>query len=199
MDPSTIPMKHLTRFLLAVILCSCARQPTPMPQREPVSANSRIAPGDVIRVAFSGSPEMNDNHKIQPDGLVSLPQIGATPAAGTTLAEFQSRLNHLYQPWLQEPGVVVTMQNSASGIYVGGEVMRPGKIPLDRPMTALQAIMEAGGFTRLANPGKVVLVRQSNGLESRQILDLNRCLESPNSAAIFLRADDVIYVRPSFW
>lgn len=195
-------MKHLASLLLSALLAACSNStpnPTPPGILNASSADSRIAPGDTIRVAFSSSPEIDGTHKIQPDGQVSLPHLGATPAAGLTLSQLQSRLNQLYQPWLQDPGVVVTMQNAAAGVYVGGEVIRPGKIPLDRPMTALQAVMEAGGFTRLANPRNVVLVRQHHGQESRQALNLNQSLHTSNSQAVFLRPYDVLYVHPSFW
>ncbi|MEI6704007.1 MAG: polysaccharide biosynthesis/export family protein, partial [Deltaproteobacteria bacterium] len=121
--------------------------------------SGNLAPGDVINVIFSGAPELSTKQKIQPNGKVSLPTLGDVSAAGKTIAGLQQQLSTLYQPHLQDSTVVVSLSGTAAGVYVSGEVLRPGKIPLERPMTALEAVMEAGGFTKLANPKQVFILR----------------------------------------
>ncbi len=158
-----------------------------------------LAAGDEIQLTFSGAPELNSKQKIQPNGKVSLPTLGDVSAAGKSITNFQSQLASLYQPHLQDPTVIVSLDTAVAGVYVSGEVLRPGKIPLDRPMTALEAIMEAGGFSKFANPKKVIVVRNQGGKNERYVLNLNDTLTGADSSPFYLRIYDVIYVRQSNW
>jgi len=161
--------------------------------------SGNLAPGDEISVSFSGAPELNTKQKIQPNGKVSLPTVGDVSAAGRTINSFQASLTSLYQPHLQDPTVVVSLESAAAGVYLSGEVLKPGKIPLDRPMTALEAVMEAGGFTKLANPKQVIVVRNQKGKQQRYVLNLNDALTGMDSSPFYVRPFDVIYVKQSAW
>ncbi|MBC7980185.1 MAG: polysaccharide biosynthesis/export family protein [Armatimonadetes bacterium] len=161
--------------------------------------SSTLSAGDEIRVTFSGAPELNVKQKIQANGKVSLPTIGDVNAAGRTITSFQAELTSLYAPHLQDPTVIVSLESAAAAVYLSGEVLRPGKIPLDRPMTALEAVMEAGGFTRFANQKQVIVVRTQNGKNQRYVLNLKDALYGTDSSPFYMRTYDVIYVRQSAW
>lgn len=180
--------------------CSNVNPPPPVPaeayQSKP-SAN--LAPGDEINVSFSGAPELNTTQKIQPNGKVSLPTIGDVTAAGRSINSLQSTLTSMYQPHLQDPTVLVSLETAAAGVYVGGEVLRPGKIPLDRPMTALEAVMEAGGFSKFANPKQVIVIRKQSGRQQRYVLNMNDALAGYETSPFYVRPFDVIYVKQSAW
>ncbi len=158
-----------------------------------------LAPGDEISVSFSGAPELNTKQKVQANGKVSLPTIGDVSASGRTITSFQAQLTSMYQPHLQDPTVVVSLESAAAGVYLSGEVLRPGKIPLDRPMTVLEAVMEAGGFSPLANPKQVIVMRNEGGKIQRYVLNLNNALSGVESRAFYVRPFDVIYVKQSVW
>jgi polysaccharide export outer membrane protein len=177
---------------------SAASVPVPAEAAASVTPGT-LAPGDQINVSFSGAPELNAKHKIQANGKVSLPTIGDIHASGRTVTSLQSQLTSLYQPHLQDSTVVVSLDSAAAGVYVSGEVLRPGKIPLDRPMTALEAVMEAGGFSRFANPRQVIVVRNENGRNGRYVLNMNEALSGADSRPFYVRPYDVIYVRQSAW
>jgi polysaccharide export outer membrane protein len=161
--------------------------------------SGNLAPGDEINVSFSGAPELNTKQKIQPNGKVSMPTIGDVSAAGKTINSLQSTLTSLYQPHLQDSNVVVALEAASAGVYVSGEVLRPGKIPLDRPMTALEAVMEAGGFTKFANPKQVIVVRKEGGKHQRYVLNMNEALYGSDSSPFYVRPFDVLYVKQSAW
>jgi hypothetical protein len=59
--------------------------------------------------------------------------------------------------------------------------------------------MEAGGFSRLANPKQVIVVRTLNGKNQRYVLNLQNALAGVESSPFYLRPYDVIYVKPSVW
>jgi polysaccharide biosynthesis/export protein len=180
--------------------CGDSQAYPPVPAEAYVSKPSgNLAPGDDINVTFSSAPELNTRQKIQPNGKVSLPTIGAVSASGKTVTSLQEQLTALYQPHLQDPTVVVTLAGAAAGVYVSGEVLRPGKIPLDRPMTALEAVMEAGGFSKAANPKQVIVVRNQNGKSRRYVLNMSETLYGKDSTPFYVRPFDVIYVKQSNW
>jgi polysaccharide biosynthesis/export protein len=186
--------------VFATVGCENTGASAPVPSEAYASKPSgNLAPGDEINVSFSGAPELNTKQKIQPNGKVSLPTIGDVSAAGKTINSLQSTLTSLYQPHLQDPTVVVSLEAASAGVYVSGEVLRPGKIPLDRPMTALEAVMEAGGFTKFANPKQVIVVRKSGGKQQRYVLNMNEALYGSDSSPFYVRPFDVLYVRQSAW
>jgi polysaccharide export outer membrane protein len=192
----------LTALLLAFASFSCESPETytPIPA-EAYSArpSGTLAAGDVIRVSYPGAPELNTTQKVQANGKVSLPTIGDVTAQGKSVATLQSQLSGLYQSHLQNPTVLVAVEAAASGVYVSGEVTRPGKVPLDRPMTAFDAIMEAGGFTKFANPKQVVVVRTKGGKVERYALNLDDTISGASSSAFYLRPYDTVYVKQSRW
>lgn len=180
--------------------CQNTSPPPPIPAEAAASRPSgTLAPGDEISVTFSGAPELSTKQKIQANGKVSLPTIGDVSASGRSITSFQSQLTSMYQPHLQDPTVIVSLESAAAGVYVSGEVLRPGKIPLDRPMTALEAVMEAGGFTKFANPKQVIVVRNEKGINQRYVLNMNDALSGVDSRPFYVRPFDVLYVRQSAW
>lgn len=188
-------------LVTAIISAGCGNSSS-----TPVSAeayrskpSSALTAGDEIRVSFSGAPELNVKQKIQSNGKVSLPTIGDVSAAGKSITSFQAELTSRYGPHLQDPTVIVSLETAAAGVYLSGEVLRPGKIPLDRPMTALEAVMEGGGFNRTANPKKVIVVRTQGGKTQRYVLDLKQALYGVDNNPFYVRAYDVIYVSQSNW
>lgn len=184
----------------ATVGCETMSPSAPVPSEAYASKPSgNLAPGDEINVSFSGAPELNTKQKIQPNGKVSMPTIGDVSAAGKTINSLQSTLTSLYQPHLQDPTVVVSLEAASAGVYVSGEVLRPGKIPLDRPMTALEAVMEAGGFTKFANPKQVIVVRKVGGKHQRYVLNMNEALYGADSSPFYVRPFDVLYVKQSAW
>lgn len=189
-------------LLSAVLATGCGNSGSPTP----VSAeayrskpNSSLTAGDEIRVTFSGAPELNVKQKIQSNGKVSLPTIGDVSAAGRSITSFQAELTSLYAPHLQDPTVIVSLETAAAGVYLSGEVLKTGKIPLERPMTALEAVMEGGGFTKFANPKQVIVVRNQGGRTQRYVLDLKQALYGVDNNPFYVRAYDVIYVSQSRW
>jgi polysaccharide export outer membrane protein len=192
----------LTALLLAFASFSCESPETyTLIPAEAYSArpSGTLAAGDVIRVSYPGAPELNTTQKVQANGKVSLPTIGDVTAQGKSVATLQSQLSGLYQSHLQNPTVLVAVEAAASGVYVSGEVTRPGKVPLDRPMTAFDAIMEAGGFTKFANPKQVVVVRTKGGKVERYALNLDDTISGASSSAFYLRPYDTVYVKQSRW
>ena len=185
-------------------LASCGELAPPTNIQEPVLSNpSPVKPaalgdnllqaGDDLKITFPDAEELNISQKVRPDGKLSLPIIGEVTASGQTVTRLQSELKFRYKKHLQDPNVIVTIESTASTVYVSGKVVTPLKIVLERKMTALEAIMEAGGFNEFGSSKKVVVIRNENGQHKRHKLNLNEALYSGDSNAFYLKPFDVIY------
>lgn len=192
---------RLAVLSLALWSAGCQSPRTAVVSNSPVVVVSeRLTPGDVVRVSFTGARQHDVTQRIRPDGKISLPLVGEVTASGKTVGGLQAELGRLYASQLQDNEVVVILDSSAAAVYVNGAVNRPGKVILDRPMTAFEAIMEAGGFDPgLANLKKVRLVRNENGRQQSQTLDLSPVLNGKASTAFFLKPYDVLYVQERFF
>ena len=158
-----------------------------------------LAVGDVLRFSYAGAPEFNQSQKIQPDGKVSLPTVGNVQAAGRSVGSLQASLTSMYESTLNDPTVVVAVEQPAAVVYVSGEVNTPGKVPLDRKLTAFEAVMESGGFSKLANPKQVFVIRTEGGKQNRYPLNLKDTLSGFETQPFYLRPFDVVYVQRSNW
>src|SRR5262249_27795112 len=127
---------------------------------------------------------------------VSLALVGEVQAAGKTLLALEKELLELYGPQLQVKEVTVTLESSAFPVYVTGAVLRPGKVMSDRPLKALEAIMEAGGFDYTKANTKAVRVIRGN--EHFQV-NLKDVLDGKHADTFNLRPSDIIYVPERFY
>jgi len=155
--------------------------------------------GDTVRILFPGADNLNKIALIRRDGRVTLPLIGEFTASGLTPKEMEKKLLELYGPQLQIKEVSVAVESSAFPVYVTGAVLRPGKILSDRPLSALEAIMEAGGFdyTR-ANLKAVRVLRTHGGRTDHYSLNLKKILQGQEGEQFMLKPSDILYVPEKF-
>ena len=160
----------------------------------------RMAPGDVVRFTYPGAPEFNQTQRIRADGSLTLPVVGEVRAEGRQPGDLQAELTRLYATQLKDSEVMVSLEATSSPIYVSGAVRTPGRIIIDRPMTAFEAIMEAGGFDAdYADVGNVVIVRSEGGKHNTRVIDMRPALRGRNTEAFLIRPYDVIYVPRSLF
>ena len=152
--------------------------------------------GDVIKISFPGTPGMaEDNQTIRRDGRVNLTIIGEVKAVDKTPKEFEKELVEAYSSQLKSKEVKVTVVASSFSVFVTGAVMKPGKVAAERVLTALDAIMEAGGFDQSrANMKTVRVVRQEGGQMKSFVLNMKAVLEGAQNEPFYLKPHDVVYV-----
>jgi polysaccharide biosynthesis/export protein len=170
--------------------------PTPFPAAYfPDEQPLQLREGDVLHLSFPGAPDFNTTKKIRHDGKISLPVVGEITAAGKTTAGLQDEISRMYEPHLQVEEVYLTLESPQVPVYVSGAVLRPGKILSDRTLTALEAVMEAGGFdSNRANLRKVTVIRNEEGQNLRYELNLHDSLRGRNPDPFYLKPNDIIYV-----
>ena len=199
----------LLTLTLALILTACAtRQSATVSQIQAMTASAPpapssyvIQPGDQLDIKFFYNPELNEGVTVRPDGKISLQLVDEVQAAGRTPAELDETLTKDYSTELRKPVVTVIVKSFTSQrVYVGGEVNKQGLMDLTAGMTALQAVLNAGGFKESADPGAAIIIRKGQDNKPVPIrIDLKKALygEAPAEAAQ-LQAYDVVYV-PKTW
>jgi len=177
-----------------------AQSPTVVPQAQPATTldNYILSPNDIVLVKVFEEPDLDSQHRISQDGTINFPLIGVVQISGRTVAQAAATLrDRLLKGYLRNPQVRVNVIEYASRrITVLGQVQRPGSyvLPSEERVDLLQAIAMAGGFTRLADEGKVLVRRNVNGVET--IIKVNAHAETKNSSSqLFeVQPDDKITV-----
>jgi polysaccharide export outer membrane protein len=155
--------------------------------------------GDAVRISFPGAPNLNTTQQIKRDGRIALQLVGEVQAAGLTANQLEKELLKLYGPQLQTKEVTVAVENSSLVVYVTGAVLRPGKITPDRPISALEAVLEAGGFDPVkANQKAVTVIRNEAGQVAHYKLNLKRILDGDDTEVFVLKPGDIVYVPERF-
>jgi polysaccharide biosynthesis/export protein len=81
-------------------------------------------------------------------------------------------------------------------VYVLGAVNTPKFIPFREGLTVMEAILEAGGFTKFARPNSTVILREINGREHRIGVRVRDLMKSGNlNQNIKLQVGDYVIVR----
>jgi polysaccharide export outer membrane protein len=192
----------LALWLLALAVGCQTQTPLPSPQGELASAPPEILAlreGDILKISFPGSPSLDATQQIRRDGKITLPLVGEVQAAGMTAEALQQSLVKLYAPQLSSKEITVTVTSSTFPVFVTGSVIRPGKIMSDHPITALDAIMEAGGidYTK-ANLKAVRVIRHEKDRVENYTLNLRAVLEGKETKPFYLKPSDIVFVPERF-
>lgn len=146
--------------------CSFGTHLPMLPDYRPQSY--RLGTGDVLHIITFGEQQLTGEFRVDDQGRIAVPLIGAFPVAGHTAAEVASELAAALTKgdYLQNPHVTVEVA-SYRPIFVLGEVSKPGQYPYQPGMTFLTAVAVAGGFTYRAATDRGEVVRTVGGVAAR--------------------------------
>ena len=134
-----------------------------------VTSDYYIGPEDVLEVIVWRNADLSKVVTVRPDGRISLPLLGDVEATGLTPSQLTANIVTKLKQFKETPTVSVILQQVNSyGVYVLGEVAKPGRYFLKSKTTLLQAITNAGGFTPTAARNKIVVFRWAEG-QNREV------------------------------
>jgi polysaccharide export outer membrane protein len=163
------------------------------------SASVILREGDVLKITFPGSPNLDVTQQIRRDGKITMSLVGEVDASGQTPDALQKKLIELYAPQISSKEVNVAVQSSSFPVFVNGSVIHPGEILSDHPLTALEAIMKAGGFNyTAANLKAVKVIRTENGLHKNYVVNLKEVLDGKSDKSFYLQPGDIVFVPERF-
>jgi len=159
----------------------------------------RLQLNDEVEISFRFTPEFNQKVTVQPDGFVSLQDVGDIKAAGLTIEELRGAIFKKYDSILNEPVVSVKLLTFDKPYFVvGGEVTKPGRFDLRGNFHLSDAIAEAGGFTIGARSSEVLLFRRVGGdtVEVKKI-NVKMAQNGRPEEDVELRPGDAVFVPRS--
>jgi len=195
-------MKKSLFLLIAICILTGAAAAVAQQQQAPrlttvTEERYRLQPGDVLEVQYRYSPEFNQTVTVQPDGYVSLEIGGDLKVAGLTIEQTRQAILRKASTRLQDPVATIVLKEFQKPYFVvSGEVNTPGKIEMREKVTALQAIMLAGGMKETAKSSQVVVFRRINS-DTAEVRVLNlksirRTSDLEND--LTLQPGDMVYV-----
>jgi protein involved in polysaccharide export with SLBB domain len=163
----------------------------------------RISSADLIAVTVYQDPDMNRKVRVNANGTVTMPLIGAVKIGGMTLIEAQAAIETKLAKFLVSPQVSLFIEDYGNKmVYVMGEVQRPGSypIPTEKSLTVLEAISTAGGFTPIAGQDRTRVLRNVNGASVTYTIEVKAITQQGQKEKdLVLEPNDVVYVPQSFF
>lgn len=177
-----------------------AAEVEPVSPGSPITSdNYRIRPSDLLTFSLFQEDDMLRQVRVEQDGSVILPLIGRVLIGGLTLGEAREVLFELYdRDFFVNPQIsLIVLEFRPRTISVLGQVNRPGlvEIPPDRPLTILEAIAAANGFTRLGRSSNVQLSRVGeDGERYVRTINVDDIMRNPRTRNETLMENDTLFV-----
>lgn len=160
-----------------------------------------LQPQDQLRINVFQEEDINkqcDMLSIAGDYTVTLPLLGTINLRNKTQRQAEVMIRDLYdKDYIKNPTVTVTVTKYADrSVSVSGQVNTAGRIqfPPERGLTITEAIIQAGGQTRLANLKEVKLTRRKeNGDFDTQTINVDAIMNK-GASNMALEVGDTINV-----
>lgn len=152
-------------------------------------ANTSLPSGNTQPVNATGQIP---TYTVKTDNTITFPVIGKLSTEGKSLEAFEQELTQRMKRYIYNPVVHIKTLNYK--VTVLGEVNRPGTFTVaDGQATLLSALGLAGDMTKYGVRNDILVVRNENGVLSKQRVDITRS-DFITSPYYFLKQNDVVYV-----
>lgn len=173
---SPLPQTHLAfvalpriwRYFVIAVAClgvsSCSPGANLPPLTDAPPGQYRLGINEEVRVITFGQEQLTGQFRINDQGDIAVPLLGAIAADGLTTTELKKSIEaRLKQKdLLDKPDVSVDIM-SYRPVFILGEVSKPGQYPYQPGMTVLTAVAIAGGFTYRAVTDYASILRTADG------------------------------------
>ena len=168
-----------------------------------VSSTYRLSPYDVIDVSVYNEEDLHTRARLGSDGSVLLPLIGNIHLGGMSVAEANEAIQKRYSSgFVKDPHIMVSVIEARRTTFsILGQVTRPGiyEIPEGSHMTIVDAVLLAGGFTRLAAQNNVKVKRIIKGHAKVFSVHAGDMADDEKVAPFEIEPGDVIKVNESWF
>ena len=166
------------------------------------SGDYLLKPGDTLEMVVYREQDLSIRSKIGKDGMVQLPLLGEVKLGGLTVRAATMLIRAKYNAdYLVEPQIYLNVAGYTSRKFtIIGQVGKPGTYEFGggENLGLLEAIGMAGGFTRIADRGHVVVKRREG--DAVRTLKVNAKKLSESGVDPFaIEAGDVITIGESWY
>lgn len=195
--------KTATRLLASLIVTGLGVVAVPSAGVSAEPAPYSLASNDVIEIRVYQEDDLASRLRISPKGTIVFPLIGTVEVGGMTPQDAADAIRaRLAKDYLVNPQVTVTVFDYGKRRFtVIGEVQRAGTydMPEREKITLLDAIAMAGGYTRVADAGKITLKRKEEGKERVIRLNAKAMAKDDKVPSFPIHPGDVITVGESLF
>ncbi len=195
-------LKASAIFFLIPACLSAHAEELQMTAGVPAASDYQIHAEDVLQINVYEEPELTTSVRVSAQGEINFPLLGNLKVSGWTVPKLQEELTRLLEAdYLVNPQVQVFIQNYHNrSISVTGAVNKPGsyQMPSGKPLSIMEAIAMAGGFTKVAAIGKIRIIRNENGQTLTIDANAKAIIKGDKSKDVELHPNDVIFVSESW-
>jgi polysaccharide biosynthesis/export protein PslD len=159
-----------------------------------------VGAGDKLKIKFAVTREMDEDVVVSPDGFIAARATGQVRVEGRTIPQIEAAIMRAARGTVTDQKIVVELADAVSSkIYVGGSVRQPGAYRIvDRQVSALEAVIMAGGVNEEARMGQAAVIRRGpRGLPMLRDINLRDMIETGGDSDVPLVAGDILYVPRS--
>jgi polysaccharide export outer membrane protein len=165
----------------------------------------RIANTDKLRIAIFQEEDLSTIARVDTNGAVNLKLVQSVRVAGLTISEAERTIEAAYRDnrYLRNPQVTVNVEEYAPReVTIMGQVRAPARypLPIESPMTILDLVTKAGGFTDVAKGTEVKITRIGpDGKSQTIVVDVESLIKgkskaNPGDSSTELEDGDIVYV-----
>jgi polysaccharide biosynthesis/export protein len=165
-----------------------------------------LGEGDTVRITVFQHPDLTTEARLSAQGTISFPLIGEVELRGLEPAAAEARIAQklIAGQFLLKPQVnlsVVTVRSRQ--VSVLGQVVRPGRYPLDGASVKLTEVLALAGGIGPGGDDSVIVMTQRDGSPRRLDIDvpymyrtgdLSRDIELVNGDIIYVQRAPVFYI-----
>jgi polysaccharide export outer membrane protein len=152
-----------------------------------------IGAEDSLQITVWKDATLSGTVPVRPDGMISLNLVGDLRAAGLTPMALAADISQRLKKYLQDPVVtVVVLGVNSQRIFAVGEVNKVGPLMLTPGMTALQAVVSAGGLTQFANSKHIYILRTVAGKQQKIPFNYKQALKGDNEGVLLIPGDTIV-------
>lgn len=155
-----------------------------------------IHEGDQITVHFPLTPEFDQLVAVQPDGYVVMNVGGNAKLAGLDQDQATALIREHAMVRLKDPEVHLVMTDFQHPYFVvAGEVNNPNRYDLRENITALQAVMFAGGSKVTGKDSQVIYIHlAASGNPLVRVLNMKHKNARTAAETPILQSGDIVFV-----
>ncbi|MGB1100624.1 MAG: polysaccharide biosynthesis/export family protein [Flavobacteriales bacterium] len=133
-------------------------------------------------------------YRVELDGTVELPEVGAVMLAGLTLDEAERKIEAAYESEYVDPYALLQVVNNRVLVFPG-EAGQATVITLqNQNTTVIEALAQAGGIRQRGRSRQIKLIRQRGEENLVYHMDLST-VDGLEAARTIVQANDIIYVE----
>jgi polysaccharide export outer membrane protein len=156
-----------------------------------------LGPGDMVRISVYGNADLSTETRVTQEGRLTFPLLGEVPVGGLSVAQSEKKIATMLEQggFIKQAQVnIVVLQFTSQQISILGDVLKPGRYPLERTSNLVEVLALAGGVNQNGSD-MVTVFSQYEGTTKKHDYDLRDILRKGVGINIKVNSDDIIYVH----